>query len=210
MTWCLAKTSTTLAVPLTIETFISSKCTSSCSPSSSTSKCRILARSLVATNDFATAESMNTLIIFKLSPSASAASVSHNHTLFLHMSHSSQVSAKGELKKRTSLAAHGEENKHKIGECVRRHASEKPNRATAALPQACSGNLETNPERAREEPRRAPNATGPGRQREWPIWDVDFGNALSATRQYTRGNARDERARRLWKTLLAEWRVSRT
>ena len=56
-------------------------------------------------------------------------------------------------------------------------------------------NLETNPERAREEPRGAPYATGPV--------DVYVGNALSATCQYTRGNASEERARRLRKTLLA-------
>ena len=48
----------------------------------------------------------------------------------------------------------------------------------------------------REEPRGAPCATGPGLQREWLIWDVDVGNALSATCQYIRGNAREERARR--------------
>ena len=59
----------------------------------------------------------------------------------------------------------------KIGESVRRHAPENPNRATPALPQACSGNLVTNPERAREESHRAPNATGPGLQKRM----TDFG-----------------------------------
>ena len=83
------------------------------------------------------------------------------------------------------------------------HVPEGTNRATAALPKACSGNLETNPERAREEPRRAPSATGPGLQREWLILNVDVGNALSAPCQYTRGNAREERARRLRPMLLA-------
>ena len=84
--------------------------------------------------------------------------------------------------------------KMKSRESVRRHAPEETNRATAALPQACSGNLETNPERAREEPRRAPNVTGPGRQREWLTSDVHVRNALSAPCQYTKGNARGARA----------------
>ena len=72
-----------------------------------------------------------------------------------------------------------------------------------SITQECSGKLETNPERTREQPRGTAHATRPGLHREWPIWDVDIGNALSATRQYTRGNASEERARRLRKTLLA-------
>ena len=63
----------------------------------------------------------------------------------------------------------------------------EPDRAIAALLQAYSGNLETNPERAREEPRGTSSATGPGLHREWPILDVDVGNALSATRQLGAG-----------------------
>ena len=47
--------------------------------------------------------------------------------------------------------------KMKIGGSVRTHAPEETNRATAALSQACSGNLETDPEHARE----------------WLILDVD-------------------------------------
>ena len=122
--------------------------------------------------------------------------------LRLHVRHSVVRSQPKASYKKTNLAADGVGRRGtdtKIGESAKRHAPEKPNRAN----QACSSNLETNPARAREEPRGAPNATGPGLHREWLIWDVDVGNALSATRQYTRGNAREERARRLRKTLLA-------
>ena len=86
---------------------------------------------------------------------------------------------------------------------MRRHAPEEPDRAVTALLQAHAGNLKTNPERAREEPSGTPHATGPGLQKEWPILDVDAGSALSATRQFSAVSAREERARRLRKTLLA-------
>ena len=115
----------------------------------------------------------------------------------LHVRHTVVKSlAEGELK-RTDLATEREERiKHKIGRSVRRHVPEEPDRAiTPAI-------WRQNPERAREEPRGTPHATGPGLHREWPIWDVDVGNALSATHQYTREDAREERARRLRKTLL--------
>ena len=122
----------------------------------------------------------------------------------LHARHTVVRSQPEVNSKRTNLAADGEErNEHTIGESGRRHAPEKANRATAALPQACSGNLETNPERAREEPRRALHATGPVVQRDWLFWDVDVGNALSATCKDTRGNAGEGRARRLRPMLLA-------
>ena len=48
----------------------------------------------------------------------------------------------------------------------RRGVSEEAGGAIAALPQAYSSNLETNPERAREEPCGTPDATGPGLHRE--------------------------------------------
>ena len=111
-------------------------------------------------------------------------------------SHSSQVSAEGDFKKEPTSPLTGRRGTNtKIGKSVRMHAPEKPNRATAALPQACSDNLETNPERGREEPRGAPHATGPGLHGEWLILDADVGNDLRVTCQHTRGNARDKSER---------------
>ena len=109
--------------------------------------------------------------------------------LHARTSFSSQVSARGESKKKTASCDKARTRKTKPS-----HRS---------ITQACCSNLETNTKRAREEPRRAPDVTGPGLQREWLYWDVDVGNALSAACQYTRGNAREERARRLRKPLLA-------
>ena len=67
-------------------------------------------------------------------------------------------------------------------------------RADVVSPQAHSSHLETNPERAREKPRRASHVAGPRVHSEWLLTNVHISNILSTPSKHVGRNQWKERA----------------